>query len=163
MENTAPRKSETKDDESARSNEDDKRIDVCLEVKEPVSCGDCERICAGGFLRNRVLFRAEPNESSQNGDSNEVFKINGDSIEEKRESPESRTEDKERRKNTDGSDYDGRSLDEDARSAYDDVSLQSRSMSLTSSCSLSVTGKQTKNKLFYFISLIWKHVSLFNP
>ncbi|XP_020707779.2 TBC1 domain family member 16 [Athalia rosae] len=27
-------------------------IDVCLEVKEPVSCGDCERICSGGYSKS---------------------------------------------------------------------------------------------------------------
>ncbi|XP_015433731.1 PREDICTED: TBC1 domain family member 16-like [Dufourea novaeangliae] len=28
------------------------KVDVCLEVKEPVNCGDCERVCSGGFPRN---------------------------------------------------------------------------------------------------------------
>lgn len=26
-------------------------IDVCLEVKEPVNCGDCERVCSGGYSK----------------------------------------------------------------------------------------------------------------
>lgn len=139
--------SNLKDGETASPNleDKDKKIDVCLEVKEPVSCGDCERICSGGFLRNRVLFREEQKSSSQNGDSNlnsnGEFKVNGEAVEGKvhtteprSESLESRSEElKDRRKE----DFDRRSLDEDGR---DDTSLPSRSMSLTSSCSLSVTG-----------------------
>ena len=27
---------------------DNERVDVCLEVKEPINCSDCERVCSGG-------------------------------------------------------------------------------------------------------------------
>lgn len=32
-------------------------IQVCLEVKEPVNCGDCERICSGGYSEAETKFR----------------------------------------------------------------------------------------------------------
>lgn len=46
------RDSQLPDDGSVDSRSDEK-VDVCLEVKEPVHCGDCERICSGGFQKTQ--------------------------------------------------------------------------------------------------------------
>ncbi|XP_046465949.1 TBC1 domain family member 16 [Neodiprion pinetum] len=45
-------------------------IDVCLEVKEPVNCGDCERICSGGYSKGGNGF-------SQNRDSDGIRLTSG--------------------------------------------------------------------------------------
>lgn len=40
-------------DDGSNDSRGDEKVDVCLEVKEPVHCGDCERICSGGFQKSQ--------------------------------------------------------------------------------------------------------------
>ncbi|KOC60131.1 TBC1 domain family member 16 [Habropoda laboriosa] len=45
-----------------------KKVDVCLEVKEPINCGDCERVCSGGFPRS-ARFENDTDTKNDNGES----------------------------------------------------------------------------------------------
>lgn len=107
------------------------KLDVCLEAKEAVNCGDCERVCSGSghdFPRRR-----EPDATTVNGDAN---------AENRPEQPgpaESRNEEENCGSKEGGNDGgDAKSIDEELRlSLRDDVSVKSRSLSLTSTCSLS--------------------------
>lgn len=108
------------------------KLDVCLEAKEPVTCGDCERVCSGSgcdFSRPRDSSVINDGENSTESTENQSYSIesrnekNGDS--------------KDRSCNRDS---DARSIDEEARFLFrDDVSIKSRSLSLTSTCSLSIS------------------------
>ncbi|XP_033333591.2 TBC1 domain family member 16 [Megalopta genalis] len=157
------------------------KVDVCLEVKEPVSCGDCERVCSGGFPRGVGSGLDEPKEKNEDdernylcddkaiasletketsNDSDDLIEKNhhrsdasptviheesncGDDL--NRSSSEFVSEKHDESQNyNDEKDIkiqecDGRSMDEELRYPYyDDGSLKSRSMSLSSTCSLSV-------------------------
>jgi len=116
------------------------KLDVCLEAKEPVNCGDCERVCSGSgyrcdydFLRRRdpgMIDRDDENAKIENEIEN---RSNADSM------------DSSNKKNRDlkeqvFNEIDARSIDEEPRFLFhDDVSVKSRSLSLTSTCSLSIS------------------------
>lgn len=152
------------------------KVDVCLEVKEPVNCGDCERICSGGFPRSARLQNDDKDTKNDNGDrlcdhqtvltteSKEIPNVNrktnyhrsdNSTITIHEESDHSislnqlRSESLSLRydenqqckdqKTSETQESDGISIDEELKYPYcDDISLKSRSMSLTSTCSLSV-------------------------
>lgn len=121
---------ENENENDAENDNGNGKLDVCLEAKEPVSCGDCERVCSGSgydFPHRRNL-----------GDG---FEKNAGERTENRETPDSA----ESRKNEDSkernlNESDVRSVDEEPRLSFrDDVSIKSRSLSLTSTCSLSIS------------------------
>lgn len=140
--------------------ENAEKVDVCLEVKEPVNCGDCERVCSGGFPRNKrldeVSGKNEPAvlEAPAKGDAKPNCQTDSPSATPYEESDRGinlnhlRSESASKfegrgfkvHKASESSDGDGKSVDEELRlPCYDDSSVKSRSMSLTSTCSLSVT------------------------
>ncbi|XP_043261789.1 TBC1 domain family member 16 [Colletes gigas] len=154
------------------------KVDVCLEVKEPINCGDCERVCSGGFPRNsrletddgktkndarenscddQTVFISETKETSTTDASQQTnhYQSNSSPVTIHEKSDHSinlnrlRSEslglkyDESRhykdKKSIEIHENDGKSIDEELRYPYcDDISLKSRSMSLTSTCSLSV-------------------------
>ncbi|KAL2716334.1 TBC1 domain family member 16-like isoform X1 [Vespula squamosa] len=109
----------------------DERVDVCLEAKEPIRCGDCERVCSGGFSTG-VRICEEEDSSKDIGiirkeRGQEVNRFHSESVEEA-----------EKYKNTVDNDY--KNVEDDRiHLCYDNVSIKSRSMSLTSTCSLSIS------------------------
>ncbi|XP_015597803.1 TBC1 domain family member 16 isoform X2 [Cephus cinctus] len=162
------------------------KVDVCLEVKEVVNCGDCERVCSGGFakvlrgeLRNSIVTEVKetdaietPNNHTANKDSLENSKCpktNGDIISKNMkdvtkqdECLESIYEERERGINLNCLHFESsvtkqpeRTLYEEPavldldtvqsaafdydRKSFDEKSIKSRSMSLTSTCSFTVT------------------------
>ncbi|XP_076664156.1 TBC1 domain family member 16 isoform X2 [Andrena cerasifolii] len=137
------------------------KVDVCLEVKEPVNCGDCERVCSGGFPRSpRVDAEGTKNDDRDDScDHRAVF--TSDSQETVIQQTNHYQSDSSPAAIHEGNDHsislnrlrsgslgskqdecrqnDGRSNDEELKYPYcDDYSLKSRSMSLTSTCSLSM-------------------------
>ncbi|XP_043795970.1 TBC1 domain family member 16 [Apis laboriosa] len=151
------------------------KVDVCLEVKEPVNCGDCERVCSGGFSRNarfenddtknndnlcdhQVMLTSEikeiPNVNinrqtnyhrsdnlsttihEENDHSISLNQLHSESLNSKYDENQYC---KDQKCVSETHENDGISIDEELKYPYyDDVSLKSRSMSLTSTCSLSV-------------------------
>ncbi|XP_034942229.1 TBC1 domain family member 16 [Chelonus insularis] len=59
------------DDESSINSE---KIDVCLEVKEPLDCKDCERICSGGLFNEESLSDTEQS-CKKNFNNQELNKV----------------------------------------------------------------------------------------
>ncbi|XP_076247718.1 TBC1 domain family member 16 [Calliopsis andreniformis] len=143
------------------------KVDVCLEVKEPVNCGDCERVCSGGFPRSsqrgsddgknerenscddQTVFISETKETARQTNHYQADSSSGTGQEGndqsislnrlRSQSLDLRHDDNRQfRDPKDGTQEDGKSIDEEPRNLCDDVSLKSRSMSLTSTCSLSV-------------------------
>ncbi|XP_076752049.1 TBC1 domain family member 16 [Xylocopa sonorina] len=152
------------------------KVDVCLEVKEPINCGDCERVCSGGFPRNGrhgnddaetrnddreslcedpTLLRSESKETSATNRQENYHRSDSSSVIIHEESDHSISLNRLRSESlgskndenqwckdskiSETHESDRKSLDEELRYPYcDDVSLKSRSMSLTSTCSLSV-------------------------
>lgn len=108
------------------------KLDVCLEAKEPVNCGDCERVCSGsGYEFPR---RRDPDDESEKNAGERIENPRPDSAESRK--CEKNGDSKERNFN----ESDARSVDEEPRLFYrDDVSVKSRSLSLTSTCSLSIS------------------------
>lgn len=136
--------------ENGNENDNDNgngKLDVCLEAKEPVTCGDCERVCSGSshgyddFLNRRARTVVNDSENSETEDRSNV-----ESIEPKNDGTE---EFKER-----GKDSDTKSTDEEPRFSYcDDISIKSRSLSLTSTCSLSIAITNDGMCLYIFFTL----------
>lgn len=155
------------------------KVDVCLEVKEPINCGDCERVCSGGSARGarpenegntdtkkddreglcedgsvlasgiketaNVDINRKANDHRSDSSSITIHEESDHSISLNRlrsGSLGSKYDESQRckhEKNFETSEGDGKSIDEELRYPYcDDTSLKSRSMSLTSTCSLSV-------------------------
>ncbi|XP_078036787.1 TBC1 domain family member 16 [Augochlora pura] len=156
------------------------KVDVCLEVKEPINCGDCERVCSGGFPRTAGSGLDDCKEKNEDKEQNylcddkatasletkETSNESDDLIEKNHQSDTSPTVTHEEsncsedlnqsrtefvsEKHDESQNYndekgikiqecDGKSMDEELRYPYyDDGSLKSRSMSLSSTCSLSV-------------------------
>ncbi|XP_034174364.2 TBC1 domain family member 16 [Osmia lignaria lignaria] len=148
------------------------KVDVCLEVKEPVNCGDCERVCSGGFPRNardEVRDANLKNDARDNSSEDQnvsetkerdanvnrrvdyyqsdnssvtIHEDNDHSISLNRlrsESLDCKHGENQKDQKIESQDVDRKSTDEELRYPYcDDVSFKSRSMSLTSTCSLSV-------------------------
>ncbi|KMQ95603.1 tbc1 domain family member 16 [Lasius niger] len=108
------------------------KLDVCLEAKEPVNCGDCERVCSGsGYEFPR---RRDPSDGGEKNAGERIENPRPDSAESRK--CEKNGDSKERNFN----ESDARSVDEEPRlSCRDDVSVKSRSLSLTSTCSLSIS------------------------
>ncbi|KAG7189432.1 hypothetical protein KM043_017134 [Ampulex compressa] len=158
------------------------KVDVCLEVKEPINCGDCERVCSGGitrdarrhddenvakgcagesFCNNRTTVTRDEQKDASSGETNCRINYTGQNdgasprmIQEegdpgislnhlRSESLDSKNGEVQHlkdRRTAESTDSDGKSIDEESRMPYcDDASIKSRSMSLTSTCSLSVT------------------------
>lgn len=157
---------------------DNERVDVCLEVKEPINCSDCERVCSGGPSRDSrrdfessVLPTAD-NEREAKADvevvveNSEETVSNGESLVEKRDNggivtggdraratklSRLRSDSMDSRIFENGSSIDRRLLDdgETRNSLRDDLSIKSRSMSLTSTCSLTVGASTDGNNCKY--------------
>lgn len=157
------------------------KVDVCLEVKEPVNCGDCERVCSGGFPRSsqqendnakrddrqgtcndQIVFKSGTKEAvirqtnhCQSDSSPAVIHEESDhsiSLNRLRSQSLDLKHDESRhlkdQKTLETHEGDGKSIDEEPKSAFcDDISLKSRSMSLTSTCSLSVGASADYNIL----------------
>lgn len=170
------------------------KVDVCLEVKEPVNCGDCERVCSGGFSRNarfenddtknndnlcdhqvmltseikeipNVNINRQTNYHRSDNLSTTIHEENDHSISLNQLRSESLSSkyDKNQyckdQKVSETHESDGISIDEELKYPYyDDVSLKSRSMSLTSTCSLSVGVSSEGIKLI--ILIIFSSVSI---
>lgn len=158
-------------------------------MKEPVSCGDCERVCSGGFPRNtkpepngtnvanenreylcdeQTVFSSEDKEASNTDDLTQknlqpdaspsaireendcsigFNRLRSESVDKKHDESHN-SEDEKADKVQEG---DRKSMDEELRYPYyDDGSLKSRSMSLTSTCSLSVG--MSSNDAYFIIS-----------
>jgi len=105
-------------------------LDVCLEAKEPVNYGDCERACSGSGYRYDYDFlrRRDPGMNDRDDENakieNEIEnRSNADSV------------DSSNKKNRDlkeevFNEIDARSIDEEPRFLFhDDVSVKSRSLS----------------------------------
>jgi hypothetical protein len=125
---------ENENENDAENDNGNGKLDVCLEAKEPVNCGDCERVCSGsGYSYNYdFLRRRNPAGSNDHSESTEA--------ENRSDSMGSRNEKNEDTKERNLNDGDVRSIDDEPRFAfYDDASIKSRSLSLTSSCSLSIS------------------------
>lgn len=128
---------ENENENDAENDNGNGKLDVCLEAKEPVNCGDCERVCSGSgysygydFLRRR-----DPGGSSDHGSGGESAET-----ENRPDSTGSRNEKNDDPKERNLNDGDARSIDEEPRFSFrDDGSIKSRSLSLTSSCSLSIS------------------------
>ncbi|XP_043289234.1 TBC1 domain family member 16 isoform X2 [Venturia canescens] len=155
---------------------EDERLDVCLEVKEPISCSDCERVCSGGKSRKPSIESGATAESSDKPETedtekpgvpgiseidNPVSKVDSEQTD---KHSESNCETDEKVSNDDklcntrahrlrsdsldsrifenGCSGDRRNVDTGdlKNSLRDDISVKSRSMSLTSTCSLSIGG-----------------------
>ncbi|KYN04386.1 PREDICTED: TBC1 domain family member 16 [Cyphomyrmex costatus] len=112
------------------------KLDVCLEAKEPVNCGDCERVCSSSGYRYGNDFPRHQDSSTVNRDGE-----NATTIEiENRPNADSSNEKNGDLKERDFNEIDARSIDEEPRFLYrDDVSVKSRSLSLTSTCSFSIS------------------------
>lgn len=152
-----------------RYENEDERLDVCLEVKEPINCSDCERVCSGGKSRkpcNDTGATAELSEKQETADTeksqvdNPTLKIDSEknvkSNESNRENDDKLRNNRVHRLRSDsldsrvfenGSYADRRNVDdgESKNSLRDDGSVKSRSMSLTSTCSLSIAGSTDGN------------------
>lgn len=159
---------------------EEERVDVCLEVKEQVDCGDCERVCSGGNSTSPVESCQVQNhsENAQNdletspktSDVTDCQNSNEEAVSKQRESGENgptvsdafeendsislsrlTTEsiDSKDGKNDNSLEkgmqesfveQNGKVIDEEPRFLYsDNASIKSRSLSLTSNCSLFVT------------------------
>lgn len=137
----------------------EERVDICLEAKEPIRCGDCERVCSGGFSTG-IRIAEEDNFSQDIGEFRNKKKIiqcrnlvNGEAkgnicdasgvIKKERDHMVNRfhsesMNDAEKCKDTPENDC--KNVEEDRiHLCYDNVSIKSRSMSLTSTCSLSIS------------------------
>ncbi|XP_035743031.1 TBC1 domain family member 16-like isoform X2 [Vespa mandarinia] len=109
----------------------EERVDVCLEAKEPIRCGDCERVCSGGFSTGVRICEDEDTSKDigiiRKERDQRINRFRSESMEEA-----------EKCKNTIDNDY--KSVEDDRiHLCYDNVSIKSRSMSLTSTCSLSIS------------------------
>ncbi|XP_046815674.1 TBC1 domain family member 16 isoform X2 [Vespa crabro] len=109
----------------------EERVDVCLEAKEPIRCGDCERVCSGGFSTGVRICEDEDTSKDigiiRKERDQRINRFYSESMEEA-----------EKCKNTVDNDY--KSVEDDRiHLCYDNVSIKSRSMSLTSTCSLSIS------------------------
>ncbi|KAH0956015.1 hypothetical protein HN011_009692 [Eciton burchellii] len=125
---------ENENENDAENDNGNGKLDVCLEAKEPVNCGDCERVCSGSGYSYSYDFlrRRNPAGSNDHSESTEA--------ENRSDSMGSRNEKNEDTKERNLNDGDVRSIDDEPRFAfYDDASIKSRSLSLTSSCSLSIS------------------------
>lgn len=156
--------------------ENAEKVDVCLEVKEPINCGDCERVCSGGFPRSarlegddtknddaesicdhQTLLTSEVKETPNVNINRETNYHRSDSLSStiheesdhsiglnqlRSQSLNLKHDENQQckdKKVSESHENDGISIDEEMRYPYcDDTSLKSRSMSLTSTCSLSV-------------------------
>lgn len=128
------------ENENANANENGNgKLDVCLEVKEAVDCGDCERVCSGSSYgplpsgrrdhRSSGIATTTDGEKPAEAENRRVDSIEGSRNEENGDS-------KERGPNDSS---DAKSIDEEPRfSFHDDANIKSRSLSLTSTCSLSI-------------------------
>lgn len=122
---------ENENENDAENDNGNGKLDVCLEAKEPVNCGDCERVCSGSGYD---FPRRPGNESEKNIDERTENRSTPDSADSRKN--ERNGDSKERNFN----ESDVRSVDEEARLSYrDDASVKSRSLSLTSTCSLSIS------------------------
>lgn len=116
------------------------KLDVCLEAKEPVDYGDCERVCSGSgydFRRRHpgVIDRDDKNAKTATKTETETDTERRPNAADS--SDEKNRDSKERNFNNE---IDARSIDEEPRFSFrDDTSVKSRSLSLTSTCSLSIS------------------------
>ncbi|XP_033221516.1 TBC1 domain family member 16 [Belonocnema kinseyi] len=149
---------------------EEERVDVCLEVKEPVNCGDCERVCSGGNststplepsqpLKNYTEYSQDESEPScaspKTSDASTFSETNGEvtlkhqeNIDEGQAISNSleksngilKEEDSfQERKFPEVFEQNEKMTDEEPRFLYsDNTSIKSRSLSLTSNCSLFV-------------------------
>ncbi|KAK2588253.1 hypothetical protein KPH14_004283 [Odynerus spinipes] len=144
----------------------EERVDVCLEAKEPIRCGDCERVCSGGFsaglriceekeiskgaVENKTenaecknLSNGEGKGSNNERSASGIIRKEKDRGNNFNHSHSKSTEEVEKckeRTSMDTADNDSKHTEEDrTHSCCDDVSIKSRSMSLTSTCSLSIS------------------------
>ncbi|KAF7405101.1 hypothetical protein HZH66_004007 [Vespula vulgaris] len=109
----------------------EERVDVCLEAKEPIRCGDCERVCSGGFSTGIRICEEEDSSKDigiiRKERDQGVNRFRSESMEEA-----------EKCKNIVDNDY--KNVEDDRiHLCYDNVSIKSRSMSLSSTCSLSIS------------------------
>ncbi|KAG5347202.1 TBC16 protein, partial [Acromyrmex charruanus] len=124
------------------------KLDVCLEAKEPVDCGDCERVCSSSICRSNYGNDAfsshrNPGITLDRNDENAATAIETETETEIENRPNRADSSNEK------SDAGDRLLkerdcfneiDEEPRFSYrDDVSVKSRSLSLTSTCSWSIS------------------------
>lgn len=130
------------------------KLDVCLEAKEPVNCGDCERVCSDSGYRYGYDFlrRRDPSRPVDHDDKDaKTIEIENTETEERRTNVDPNVDlnvgDSSNDKNGDSKERafnneieDARSIDEEPRFSFrDDTSVKSRSLSLTSTCSLSIS------------------------
>ncbi|XP_014611475.1 PREDICTED: TBC1 domain family member 16 [Polistes canadensis] len=133
----------------------EERVDICLEAKEPIRCGDCERVCSGGFSTG-IRITEEDNFSQDIGEFRNKKKtiqcrnlVNGEAkgnicdasgvIRKERDHMVNRFHSEsmnDAEKSKDTPENNCKNVEEDRiHLCYD----KSRSMSLTSTCSLSIS------------------------
>lgn len=147
---------ENENENDAENDNGNGKLDMCLEAKEPVSCGDCERVCSGSGYD---FPRRPGDESEKNADEKTENRSTPDSVE-SRKNEKNGGDSKERNFNE--------SIDEESRLSFrDDVSVKSRSLSLTSTCSLSISvsadGRRKKKKIFKLYVTIRRVIVFFSP
>lgn len=117
------------------------KLDGCLEAKEPPNSGDCERVCSGGAQPPPAPIACQP---ASNGDASpkELLVERNGGIGTIAKEP---TSDCAKRTQPTSIQFvrsdsvDSRTEEVNGMKDRDDISVKSRSMSLTSSCSLSIT------------------------
>lgn len=134
------RASDARQNENENENDNGNgKLDVCLEAKEPVNCGDCERVCSGSSYDEHHLRRREQSASTAgDGEGNEAAETSRPDADSTVTRNERNGDSKERRGANENAD--AKSIDEEPRAPFrDDASVKSRSLSLTSTCSLSIS------------------------
>ncbi|XP_036139472.1 TBC1 domain family member 16 isoform X2 [Monomorium pharaonis] len=126
---------ENENENDIESDNGNRKLDVCLEVKEPVKCGDCERVCSGSskrysydFLRHRDPITVSGRDCDMNAKTTEIEIENHPNVDS--------IEPSNKKNNSKEWDFN----DEEASFSFrDNVSIKSRSLSLTSTCSVSIS------------------------
>ena len=116
----------------------DDKIDGCLEAKETIDCKDCERVCSGGYVRPKtdlpeIIMTVNGNGPNDILEKNGLLKNNLINNEKKTINKIVRSESEENFKERD-----------------DNTSIKSRSLSLTSTNSMSLIGSGDGKFIFFF-------------
>jgi len=146
LENENEHEHEHEHENSTENGNGNGKLDVCLEAKESIDCGDCERVCSSSICRssygNDFPPHRNPGVILDCNDENAII-----AIETEIENPPNRADSSGFNEKNDNRDRLLKERDsfneideEPGRFSYrDDVSVKSRSLSLTSTCSWSIS------------------------
>lgn len=145
---------------SCKKDTEEEKVDVCVEAKVPARWGDCERVCSGGFSAGSRVCKEEDASKDLVKDKKDSAESRNLSNGEGKESMDERSSSGTIRKERDRENFshshlesvekiekckecvnnDSKRVEEDRlHSCCDNVSIKSRSMSLTSNCSLLIS------------------------